>query len=223
MLTGIIDLHHDDGAIDVPAMRRGGAVAIIHKVSEGRDWVDPDAQSVLKAARTAGMLTGAYHYANGTDPITQADHFLARAALAAPEALLALDCEDNRRSRFGTMSALGAAAFVKRVHEKTGRWPVFYSFTSFIRGMAFDTAARDVLSRCPLWQAQYGERPRAPASSVWKRIDLWQYTNGADGPADQRTFPRVTPGCARPAQDRSAFDGDEAALRAWWQSAGRTA
>ena len=61
-----------------------------------------------------------------------------------------------------------------------------------------------------------------PVSIAWARIALWQYTNGHDGPADQTTYTRRTAGCELdPCQDRSAFDGTEAELAAWWTTAGR--
>jgi lysozyme len=219
-ITGIVDIHNADGRRDLGVAARGGIVALIHKVTEGRDFIDRGVVRAMADAREAGLLTGLYHYANGTDPNTQADHFL-RVVEPYPDALLVLDCEDNARSSFGTMTARGAAAFARRVFEVRKRWPVFYSFTSFIRAMRFDDESRAVLARCPLWQAQYGERPAAPASSVWSKIDLWQYTNGADGPRDVARYPRTVPGFARPAQDRSAWFGTLDELRAWWASCGR--
>lgn len=221
-ITGIVDLHNADGRRDLGVAARGGIVALIHKATEGRDFIDRGVVRAMADASAAELLRGLYHYGNGTDPVTQADHFL-RVAEPHPDALLVLDCEDNKRSAFGTMTTHGAATFARRVFEVRGRWPVFYSFTSFIRGLRFDDDSRTVLSRCPLWQAQYGERPRAPASSVWSRIDLWQYTNGADGPRDTSMYPRTVPGFARAAQDRSAWFGTVDELRAWWASCGRAA
>jgi len=221
-LTGIVDLHHDDGAYDLAAAARGGVVALIHKATEGGDFTDRAHVAAVTQARAAGLLVGLYHYGNATDPVTQADHFL-RVTESHPDALLVLDCEDNSRSRFGTMTARGAASFAQRVHDVRGRWPVFYSFTSFMRSMRFDDESRAVLARCPLWQAQYGERPAAPASSVWAKIDLWQYTNGADGPRDVARYPRTVPGFARAAQDRSAWFGTLDELAAWWRTCGRAA
>ena len=220
-ITGIVDVHHDDGAVDMAAAARGGVVALVHKLTEGRDWIDPKAVERLSRARAAGLLVGVYHYGNATDPEQQADHFIAHAS-AHPDALWALDCENNGRSRFGTMRPEQAAAFVSHVHRCMGRWPVFYSFTSFLRGWGtLDTATRAVLSKCALWQAQYGEKPTKPANDAWSTIALWQYTNGADGPNNRGTYPRITPGFARAAQDRSAFDGTLDELRAWWTTCGR--
>lgn len=223
--TGIVDLHDDDGSYDLDAVLAGGVSAIIHKITEGGDFADPDDQrSIERIARDGRFLLGLYHYANARDPVVQADHFV-RHASYFPNALLALDVEDNSRSRFGTMNAGQAAVFVRRVHEKTGRWPLFYSFTSFMKNMRasrLPEADRYSLSRCPLWQAQYGERPSRPACDIWSRIDLWQYTNGADGPRNRVVYPRSTQGFKRAAQDRSAFFGGEAELRDAWSKWGRS-
>ncbi len=223
--TRIVDLHHHDRCNVDEGVREGGLQALILKATEGLDWRDPLFEARVAAVRSKpGLLLGAYHFAsgNGTGQ-QQADHFVARvravAGAAFDEVLLILDWETNPSTRFGDMSVANAEAFVARVHELTGRWPIAYSFTSYLRARLKTPSA--VLSNCALWQAQYGERPSAPASATWSKIDLWQYTNGGAGPRDARTYPRSFPGFG--GCDRSAFDGDATALRAWWQSAGRTA
>ena len=217
LITAIVDVHADDGAYDLGVFAASGGVALVHKLSEGGDFNDRDVAHAMDAAAKAGLLRALYHFGNATDAEHQADHFLERAA-PYPDALLVLDCEANSKPRFGTMTADIARAFVLRVREKTGRMPVFYSFTSFLRGLRLSRG--DVLGSCPLWQAQYGERPTAPASPAWDRIDLWQYTNGTEGPHDQARYPRKVAGFARAAQDRSAFEGTADELRAWWRTAG---
>ena len=221
LCVGIVDMHHDDGRYDLAAAKAGGIVALISKATEGGDFVDKGYVRAAVEAKRAGLLFALYHFANGRDPLVQADHFLAHAA-DHPEALLILDIEKNDRSTFGTMTLAQAVAFLERVHEKTGRWPVFYTYTSMLAGMmrGATEAQRAVLARCPLWVAQYGEMPqRVPAP--WPTWDLWQYTDGPKyGPADRARFPRTTPGFVDPVQDRSCFRGTADELAVWWKTAG---
>lgn len=222
--TDIIDQHASDlrPGDSYEAAARGGVVAVIHKATEGRDFVDKRYSAVAAEAKAAGLLLGLYHFGNNTDPATQVDHFLAHAA-AHPEALLVLDHESNEDSDFGTMTVEKAVAFVRRVHEKTGRWPVYYSYDHILRKHMATASAeeRDVLGRCPLWLAAYGPNPLTlvpprPWASWW----LQQYTNGAAGPADQVRFTRSTPGLRKPT-DRSVYRGTVDQLRVDWKTVGR--
>lgn len=246
LFTGITDMHHDDGRYDLAAAKAGGVVALIHKATEGSDFVDEGFVAAMEAAKAAGTLRGAYHFANnyrsGTE---QADHFLATVGLSTPKGttrgapmraeLLVLDHESNEKSKFGTMDTARAVAFVERVYERTGRWPVYYSYLSMIRAtLRRATAAQlAVLTRCPLWLAAYGPDPlrTAPPNAtpatrggdavvVWPRWSLFQYANGSAGPEDRDTYPRTVPGFRDPRQDRSVFRGSADDLAVWWKTAG---
>lgn len=226
LITDILDLHHHDWRTDdeLAAAKAAGMKALLHKATQGKDWRDPKFASAMAAAQDLGLLRGAYHFAsNSADGAVQADWFMERVALAvgtvANDVLLALDWENNPDTTSGVMSVENARRFVERVHTVTGRWPLVYSFTHFLKGKL--PGRDDVLGQCPLWQSQFGERPKAPASPTWREIALWQYTNGADGPRDKTLYPRRTGGFAKTGQDRSAFFGTADELAAWWASAGR--
>lgn len=223
LITGIVDIHHDDGTYDLDDVARGGVVALWHKATEGVTFRDPAFVTAMDRARSVGLLRGAYHFASGTsDAVEQAKAFLDDVAgLTDHEGiLLALDLEGALDSP-KTMTTAEAARFVEYVHAVTGRWPVLYAGASKLRERArkhADDLAR--MARCPLWLAQYGEMPtRVP--DVWSSWSLWQYTNGTDGPRDRERYPRKTPGFAREAQDRSAWRGTVEELRAWWLTCGR--
>lgn len=225
LTTGIVDVHHADGRCDLAAFRAGGGVALIHKATEGGDFVDKSFATVLPTLKPAGILAGAYHFANAGDPIRQAEHFL-RTVEAHPGALLVLDCETAPKgSKLGTMSAAQAATFVEHVHEATGRWPVFYTYDHLLRSMMRSAPAevRATLGRCPLWLAKYGPAPAPFPSSwgAWSTWSLWQYSSSLDnGPSDRVAYPRGVPGFKRKSQDRSVFRGLPDDLAAWWKTAG---
>lgn len=226
LTTGIVDLHHHDGLPDFDAFKRGGGVALIHKATEGKDWRDPAFARAMDACKAAGVARGAYHFGSASAPgATQADFFLSVVA-AYPDALLVLDLENNPNEKAGTMATSEAAAFVRRVREVTGRWPVLYVGASDLRGRVSRAPldVRQMLANCPLWLAQHGEPPTAKGvPSLWPGAgwSLWQYTSSLDnGPRDQRTYPRGVPGFARASQDRNCFRGTADELRVWWKTAG---
>ena len=75
--TNVVNLsHYDLMRPDFAAMRREGIVGVIHEASYPPFARDPKYFDRQMAALQAGLLWGAYHYANGSDPIRQADHFL---------------------------------------------------------------------------------------------------------------------------------------------------
>ncbi len=227
LTTGIVDVHGPDGACDLEAFKAGGGVAFIHKATEGGDFIDKAFARVLPTLKPAGLLAGAYHFANGTDAVKQAENYLrAIDALGGIDVLDVLDLESNDRSRFGTMSFDAGAAWARFVHERRGRWPLFYTYESMLhREMSKASAeTRATLGKCPLWIAKYGPPPKAmPARwGAWSDWSLWQYTSSVEnGPSDQARYPRGVPGFKRRSQDRNAFRGTVDELTLWWKLCGR--
>src|SRR4030095_3741668 len=96
--------HYDMMRPDFAGMKREGIIGVIHEASYPR--LERDAQYLDRqmGGLQAGLLWGAYHYGDATDPVRQADHFLsvvsrawAQAGPAArdPGVLLVLDFEKN--------------------------------------------------------------------------------------------------------------------------------
>ena len=136
--SNVVNLsHYDMMRPDFAAMKREGIVGVIHEASYPPFTRDPkylDRQ--MAATLQAGLLWGAYHYANATDPVRQADHFLsavssawaqANSAARGPGVLLVLDFEKNGHYPGGTMRVDQAVAFVERIRERTGVYPGIYS------------------------------------------------------------------------------------------------
>ena len=68
--------HYDLMRVDFEAIKREGVVGVIHEATYPRFDRDSYYGTRQTAAARAGLLWGAYHFADGTDPIRQADHFL---------------------------------------------------------------------------------------------------------------------------------------------------
>ncbi len=75
--TNVVNLsHYDMMRPDFATMKRQGIVGVIHEATYPPFVRDPKYLDRQMEALQAGLLWGAYHYANGSDPIRQADHFL---------------------------------------------------------------------------------------------------------------------------------------------------
>ena len=75
--TNVVNLsHYDMMRPDFTTMKRQGIVGVIHEATYPPFVRDPKYLDRQMGALQAGLLWGAYHYANGSDPIRQADHFL---------------------------------------------------------------------------------------------------------------------------------------------------
>lgn len=217
--------HYDHQRPDFDCMRREGIVGIIHEATYPPNTVDEAYSTRQAAALRAGLLWGAYHFANGTDPIRQADFFLntvakrwrgASAGSDNPGVLLVLDFEKNGHYPGGTMSVDQAVAFIRRIRERTGKSPGLYASELRIRKIlaapTVTAAQREVFRSCWLWIANYHYVPRATAP--WSNWTLWQYTG--DGVCDlpAASYPKSI--CnIRPAE-RNNFRGSPDAARAFW-------
>lgn len=228
--NSVVDLsHYDLMRPDFVAMKSEGIVGVIHEATFPRYERDWRYRERLIAALQAGLLWGAYHFADATDPIQQADHFLGFVASShpvvakndpespRPGVLLVLDFERNHY-RGGTMSVSQAVGFVERIKARTGKYPGIYGSENRLRQMLYGSdvsaAQRAVLSNCWLWIANYHAEPRNTAP--WQQWDLWQYCgDGKSGLRPRTAFPTSVANMRR--AERSIFKGNNAALLAFWK------
>src|SRR5439155_11284577 len=135
--SNVVNLsHYDMMRPDFAAMKREGILGVIHEATYPHLVRDAKYFERQQAATRAGLLWGAYHYANGSDPVRQADHFLSAVSSAwtqvdsgtrGPGVLLVLDFEKNGHYPGGTMRVDQAVAFVERIRERTVIYPGIYS------------------------------------------------------------------------------------------------
>lgn len=203
MIDAVVDLSHwqsgpagPGSAIDFAAMRTAGTLAVILKATQGSSWIDATFVARSAAARAAGLLVGAYHFADGSDPAAQAAHFLTIAGILPR---LVIDVEPNGMG--DTISIAQAAEIVARIHQANGRLPAVYIGRW---GPTGDGAGlpNSVLSRCNLWLSAYSSHPIPPPG--WDTWMLWQYTDAG-----------IVPGIGSPC-DCSRFNGSSDDLAAWW-------
>jgi lysozyme len=205
MINAVIDISHHNKLSSFAKVADSGIVGVIQKATQGIGFKDPTFTANRRRIVDAGLLFGAYHFGTAGDPVKQAEFFL---ACTKDTDLLVLDFESNPQGH--DMSLLEAEQFVHHVFSKTGRFPGLYSGHTIKEALVaagITDPSRTELSKCWLWFARYGPQPVIPP--VWPRWSMWQYTDGAMG--DE---PHQVPGIGR--CDRNMFNGDEAALRAFW-------
>ena len=222
--------HYDLMRVDFDRMRNEGIVGAIHEATYPPYVRDDKYFRRQVDATRAGLLWGAYHFANARDPVRQADFFVDTVASAwrradpsgRPErVLMVLDFEKNGHYPGGTMNVEQAVAFVERVRQRTGRLPGLYSnehrIKTVLNSPRVSPAYKRILANCWLWVANYGRIPGD--MSPWRRWHMWQYTG------DGRCLLR--PRAAYPKNianiknaERNMFYADRGALRQFWQQHG---
>lgn len=166
-----IDISNWQAGLD---LRQVPADFVIAKATEGATYTDPAFAGFVDTALGLGRLTGSYHYASGTDPIAEADHYLTVVGDRVGRILLALDWEEGGNASWGNGDWV--RRFVNRVHERTGVWPLVYTGAA-----ALGQIPGDVTANCALWVAQYASTdPTGYQDNPWNegayQCAMRQYT-----------------------------------------------
>jgi lysozyme len=206
VIEGIIDLSHHQESVDLGLFSASGGLAVILKATQGSDYIDRTFPRRLLEAYQYHLLIGAYHFADASSAVTQAELF-ADIAGKIPGVRLFLDIEANGSS---TVSVAKAATIAGYIEKMTGRLPDTYTgrYQPDGTGAQWGKTGNDVLKRGSLWVSHYTSKPKPNLVPGWKDYTLWQYTDvgtvvGVDGPVDL-----------------NRFDGTAEELRAWWLGVG---
>lgn len=206
MTPMVVDLYHGDTVSSFKLAAAQGIRGVIHKASQGTTVTDPAYASRRLAAKTAGLLWGAYHFATDEDPKAQLTHFLS-CAKPDKDTLLALDFEPNKNN---TMSLNQAHDFLFALEASLGRKAVLYSGNLIKETLP---GIDSFFGSHRLWLAEYGPVAKLPAS--WQSYWLWQFTGDGIGPGPH-TMPGI-PGSGG-ALDLNFYNGSPDQLAAEWAS-----
>nr|BAN20199.1 unknown secreted protein [Riptortus pedestris] len=201
IVNKVVDISHWN-KINFKLAKEDGILGVIHKATQGLEYIDPTYRDRSKAAKKQGLLWGAYHFGVRASGIYQADHFF-RAVGNRSDVLLALDIEPNGNN---TMTLGQAEEFVLALVDLTHRHPIIYGSASFLSSYLGESV---ILRRCNLWVAHYtyDSQPRLPRGATsWL---FWQYTDGVKG-----NKPRKVKGIGP--CDRDKFNGTEQTLVNNW-------
>jgi lysozyme len=178
-----IDISHWQGEIDWTEVAAAGKAFAFMKASEDIDFVDGTYVLNRARARAAGLVTGAYHFAQPDrslgDAEAEADHFLATAAIADGDLPPVLDLE---RANGLTPAELQAwvKAYLERIRLRTGVRGVVYTSPNFWSRNMGGTAWFATNGYRVVWVAHWttDPAPRVPASD-WAGFGwtFWQYTS----------------------------------------------
>jgi lysozyme len=187
-------------------------VAIIHRATIGFR-VDRKYAERKVEAKKRGYKWGAYHYGKPGDPIKQADFFLERVKPDADD-LIALDLESTGSSKH--MSFEEAREFIKRIKEKTGRYPVVYANNLVTKAIADKYGEDDVFAKTHLWYARFKKSVTDFPAGTWKTYTIWQFSCEMNcNAADRSNCFYTVPGTEYD-MDVDVFNGTIQELRSKW-------
>jgi lysozyme len=198
----VLDISHYNTVSKFEDIYAFGIRGIVHKSSQGTGYVDPTYASRRNAVIEGGLLWGAYHFADGSDPVKQAEHFLS-AAKPDEHTLLSLDFEPNGKS---TMTLPQARTFLQTIERETGRKAVLYS-GNLIKETLGDRPD-EYFGAHRLWLAHYSDTPKWP--KAWAKPWLQQFSG--DGINDHGIKVPGVSGLV----DLNSFDGSDEELAAQW-------
>jgi GH25 family lysozyme M1 (1,4-beta-N-acetylmuramidase) len=183
-----IDISHWQGTIDWSKVATAGKKFAYMKASEDTNYVDPTYVTNRAQARSAGLKTGAYHFAQPSttvgDAAAQADQFLNAATPAKGDLLPVLDLE---RTNGLTPAALTTwvQGYMQRIYDRTGLRAVIYCSPNFWKTYMGNTGWFAANGYHVLWVAHWttATAPIMPANN-WggKGWTFWQYTSDGSVP-----------------------------------------
>lgn len=180
MLLGV-DVHTEyQAGLNIEQLAREGMSFVVVKATQSAGgYVAPAAfDDWIRRTRAAGMIPGAYHWLDSSDPVRQADVFLARLApVGGPDGLLLqIDCEDTKNPA----TAEHLRRFVDQMNRRTGGHPLLLYTGQWWwspRMGGFDAAVLGL----KLWHSRYvGPTHASPSRLVESVLSSW-WTPGYGG------------------------------------------
>jgi GH25 family lysozyme M1 (1,4-beta-N-acetylmuramidase) len=187
-------------------------VAIIHRATIG-DRADRKYAERRDEAKKRGYKWGAYHFGKPGDPVKQADFFL-DTVKPDKDDLIALDLESEDSKKH--MSFDDARAFIKRIKEKTGRYPLIYGNNEVTRAISEQYGADDVFAKTHLWYARFKKSVTDFPLGTWKTYTLWQFSSEQNCSPANRAACLYTVAGTEYDMDVDVYNGTIQELRSKW-------
>lgn len=187
-------------------------VAIIHRATIG-DRADRKYAERKIEAKKRGYKWGAYHLGKPGDPIKQADFFL-DTVKPSPDDLIALDLESVDAAKH--MSFDEALIFIKRIREKTGRYPVIYANNEVTKTISEQYGVDDVFAKTHLWYARFKKSVMDFPQGTWKTYSLWQFSSEVNCSPENRSACLYTVPGTEYDMDVDVYNGTIEELRSRW-------
>jgi GH25 family lysozyme M1 (1,4-beta-N-acetylmuramidase) len=211
---------HPAGArISWRSVARAGYRFAFIKATEGTYYVNPYFKADAAAAKAAGLLVAAYHFANPADSggTAQADYALSHGGYHADGRTLRLilDIEPDpylKKFCYGLRPARMISwirAFMAEAHKRTGLWPVINTQPIWWNRC---TARTRAFGADQLWVQDHRPAIRRPVlPSGWTSWGYWQYSitgrvPGVTGNTDLSTLSPALLAVASPGDQTSQAD-----------------
>lgn len=136
-------------------------------------YTDSKANQNYYGAKAAGKAVGGYHFAGGGNAQNEADFFIAAMSPLEENDVLILDWEIQHPDPVGWCEA-----FVNRVKDRTGIWPLIYFNGSTWNSHDWSR----VTNNCGVWVAWYGQDPEGNLPVGGKIYVAHQYTSSGSTP-----------------------------------------
>lgn len=147
-----------------------GVALGISKATEGLTFVDPTFHDNWLGSEVCGARAS-YHFGHpSNDPVREAGHYLSVASFGDHDYPM-LDMEITDGLGFAH-AANWSLAFCTEVQARTGKAPLFYTYSAFKNGMG--VGARQLIGY-PLFEAAY--QATAPDPAPWPKWTIWQNTS----------------------------------------------
>ena len=164
------------------------------KATEGTSYKSPYFKTQYKGAAKAGVIRGAYHFANpaGKPGYEQARYFVKNGGGWSADGHTLPGVLDIEYNPYGS-TCYGiskkktvdyVASFAKEYKKLTGKDVVIYTTTDWWTRCTGNSSKFATTN--PLWIARYGSKTPGTLPKGWKAATFWQYTSN---PIDQDVFP----------------------------------
>ncbi|MDU7578363.1 MAG: GH25 family lysozyme [Bacillus subtilis] len=163
-----IDVSHWQGNIEWKKVAKDGIKFAFIKATEGTTLIDKKFKTNVLGANTAGIKTGAYHFArfgSKSEALAEARFFLSLVKKVSLSYPLVLDLEVNQRDVDKSVLTNAAVAFLREI-ESAGYFAMIYSSKSFFENCLDESK----LKPFALWIARY-------SSKLGRDADIWQYSD----------------------------------------------
>ncbi|GAA3610901.1 lysozyme [Microlunatus ginsengisoli] len=164
------------------------------KATEGNSYRNPYFSSQYGGAAKAGLIRGAYHFANpsGASGKTQADYFVKYGGGWRADGKTLPGVLDIEYNPYGGNTCYGLSKtamvkwisdFVTQYKKRTNRDAVIYTTADWWKRCTGDSTK--FAKTNPLWVARYGTSTPGTLPGKWPFYTFWQYSSS---PIDQNKF-----------------------------------
>ncbi|MBF8186038.1 hypothetical protein ITP53_09820 [Nonomuraea sp. K274] len=194
-----VDVSNWTGDIDWQSVASGGGKFAFVQATEGTDYRNPRFDAQYGGAATAGLVRGAYHFAqpHESDGIAQAEYFVQNGGDWVSDGQTVpgvLDIENNPyKDQNGKNDCYDLSVedmvkwikdFTAEYRRRTGRHAIIYTTTSWWQSCTGDSVK---FKSNPLWLARWGGEPGELPKS-WTRHTFWQSSDKGTLAGGQNSF-----------------------------------